>query len=126
MDKQKIATFDTQAERAMSFTRTALVVMFVLFMSVPLLNLLAGMGFVIWLSMTIWARSAQRAVDFGWLALGSVACLFGFFLPVVSAGPTSSGMIHGWLLEVSLNTAVALFILIGRLGRLLFAPDPTA
>lgn len=126
MDKQKIATFDTQVERAKSFTRTALVVSFVLFLSIPLLNFLAGMFVVIWFTMAIIAKSAQRAVDFGWLLLGAVLCLFGFFLPFLFSGPTSSGMFHGWILDVLLNLGVAVFIATGRLGHLLFEHDATA
>lgn len=126
MDKPKVATVETQEQRAKSLTRTALVVMFVLFLSIPILNFLAGMAFVLWLSMAIVARSAQRAVDFGWLALGSCLCLFGFFLPFLLSGPTSSGMFQGWILEVLLNLGVAVFIATGRLGHLLFTPDATA
>ncbi|WP_446326728.1 hypothetical protein [Burkholderia pseudomallei] len=126
MDKPKVATVETQEQRAKSLTRTALVVMFVLFLSIPILNFLAGMAFVLWLSMAIVARSAKRAVDFGWLALGSCLCLFGFFLPFLLSGPTSSGMFQGWILEVLLNLGVAVFIATGRLGHLLFTPDATA
>jgi hypothetical protein len=126
MEKQKVATRETQVERAKSMTRIMLVIMFVLCLSVPLVNLLFGLGFIIWLTMTILARSAQRAADFGWLVVGSALCLFGFFLPALFEGPTSSGMMHGWLLEALLNTGVAIFILTGRLGHLLFTPEAPA
>lgn len=126
MDKLKVATAETQVQRAKSITRTALVAMLVLFLSIPLLNFLAGLGLVIWFAMLIFAKSSQRAADFGWLMLGAALCLFGFFLPFMLSGPTSSGMFHGWILDVLLNLGVAVFIATGRLGHLLFTPDATA
>ncbi|MEX3614546.1 MAG: hypothetical protein VB141_12535 [Burkholderia gladioli] len=91
---------------------------FVFVMSIPLLDILAGFAIILYMPMLIFARSAQRAVDFGWLLLGAVLCMFGFFLPGIFEGPTSSGFFHGWLLEVILNAAVGWFILARRLGHL--------
>ena len=123
MENQKIASEEVQAQRGKSLAKVALVSMFVVCMSVPIVNLLFGLVFVVWLSMAIVGASARRAADFGWLLIGAALCLFGFFLPVIFAGPTSSGMMHGWLLEAGLNVGVAVFILVGKLGHLLLKPS---
>jgi len=124
--KPKIASVETQMQRGKSIGRTLFIFIFVLVMSIPILNLLFGFGIVIYLTMPILATSAQRAVDFGWLLLGAALCMFGFFLPAIFESPTASGMFHGWLLEVFLNAAVGWFILAGRLGHLFVKPASEA
>ncbi|MCW0053338.1 hypothetical protein OIV36_28075 [Burkholderia pseudomallei] len=123
MENQKIASEEVQIKRAKSSMRFAIVAMFVVCMSVPIVNLLFGLFFMLWLSMSIIGASARRSADFGWLLLGAALCLFGFFLPVIFEGPTASGMLFGWTLEAALNVAVAVFIVLGRLGHLLFKPE---
>ncbi|WP_017772779.1 hypothetical protein [Paraburkholderia kururiensis] len=123
MENQKIASEEVQIKRAKSSMRFAIVAMFVVCMSVPIVNLLFGLFFMLWLSMSIIGASARRSADFGWLALGACLCLFGFFLPAIFDGPTASGMLFGWTLEAALNVAVAVFIVLGRLGHLLFKPE---
>jgi len=116
--KPKIASVETQMQRSKNIGRTMFIFILSFVMSIPILNMLFGFGIVIFLTMPILTTSAQRAVDFGWLLLGAALCMFGFFLPGIFSGPTSSGFFHGWLLEVFLNAAVGWFILASRLGHL--------
>ncbi|ASL44681.1 hypothetical protein bAD24_I14445 [Burkholderia sp. AD24] len=120
--KSKIASNETQLQRGKNISRALFFFIFVLVMSIPLLDILAGFAIILYMPMLIFARSAQRAVDFGWLLLGAVICMFGFFLPGIFEGPTSSGFFHGWLLEVFLNAVVGWFILGRRLGHLFVQP----
>jgi hypothetical protein len=99
--KSKIASNETQLQRGKNISRALFFFIFVLVMSIPLLDILAGFAIILYMPMLIFARSAQRAVDFGWLLLGAVICMFGFFLPGIFEGPTSSGFFHGWLLDGS-------------------------
>ncbi|MEX3555520.1 MAG: hypothetical protein VB131_02455 [Burkholderia gladioli] len=118
VQKSKIASVETQMQRGKNIGGALFFFIFVFVMSIPLLDILAGFAIILYMPMLIFARSAQRAVDFGWLLLGAVLCMFGFFLPGIFEGPTSSGFFHGWLLEVILNAAVGWFILARRLGHL--------
>jgi CDP-diglyceride synthetase len=124
--KSKIASVETQMQRGKNIGSALFFFIFVFVMSIPLLDILAGFAIVLYMPMLIFARSAQRAVDFGWLLLGAVLCMFGFFLPGIFDGPTSSGFFHGWLLEVILNAAVGWFILARRLGHLFVQPASDA
>jgi len=123
MANPKLATATTQAQRGTAFSKTALLVAFVLFMSIPILNLLFGMGFIIWFSVNIFARSAQRGIDFLWLLVGAVVCLVGIALP---AFMDHNHMSYAacWFWSVILNLLVGVFIAGGRLGHL-FQADPT-
>lgn len=123
MENHKVVSEEAQIQRAKSSMKFTLFAMFVVCLSIPIANILFGMFFVFWLAMAIMGRSARRAADFGWLALGACLCLFGFFLPAIFDGPTASGMLFGWSLEAALNVAVAVFIVLGRLGHLLFKPE---
>ncbi|MFL9954199.1 hypothetical protein PQR65_12410 [Paraburkholderia nemoris] len=108
----------------MAFTKTALLIAFVLFMSIPILNLLFGMGFIIWFGVNIFARSAQRGVDFLWLFVGAVICLIGIALPALTDSNHTS-YATCWLGGVVLNIFVGVFIAGGRLGHLFQAnPEP--
>ncbi|PQV48581.1 hypothetical protein [Paraburkholderia sp. BL21I4N1] len=124
--KSKIASVETQMQRGKNIGSALFFFIFVLVMSIPLLDILAGFAIILYMPMLIFARSAQRAVDFGWLLLGAALCMFGFFLPGIFEGPTSSGFFHGWLLEVILNAAVGWFILARRLGHLFATPNGDA
>jgi hypothetical protein len=121
--KPKLASFETQMERGKGMVNALFFFLFVFVLSLPLLNILAGFAIVLYMPMLIFARSAQRAADCGWLLLGACLCIFGFFLPAIFEGPTSSGFFHGWLLEVILNAAVGWFILARRLGHLFTKPN---
>jgi CDP-diglyceride synthetase len=124
--KSKIASVEDQMQRGKSIGGALFFFIFVFVMSIPILDILAGFAIIIYMPMLIFARSAQRAVDFGWLLLGAALCMFGFFLPGIFEGPTSSGFFHGWLLEVFLNAAVGWFILARRLGHLFVQPTDEA
>lgn len=124
--KSKIASVETQMQRGKNIGGALFFFIFVFVMSIPILDILAGFAIVLYMPMLIFARSAQRAIDFGWLLLGAALCMFGFFLPGIFEGPTSSGFLHGWLLEVILNAAVGWFILARRLGHLFVQPESDA
>lgn len=123
MANPKLANASDQAKRGTAFTKTAMLVMFVLFMSIPILNLLFGMGFIIWYSVNIFARSGQRGVDFFWLLVGAVICLVGMALPVFT-DLNHTSYAACWFGGVVLNILVGVFIAGNRLGHLLQA-DPT-
>jgi hypothetical protein len=123
MANPKLASANTQIKRGTAFTKTALLAVFVIFMSIPILNLLFGMGFIIWFSVNIFARSAQRGLDFLWLFIGAVICLVGIALPVFTDSNHTS-YATCWFGGVILNVLVGVFIAGGRLGHLLQA-DPT-
>jgi hypothetical protein len=89
MANSKLASTDTQIKRGTAFSKVALIGAFVMTMSIPILNLLFGMGFVIWFGVNIFARSAQRGVDFLWLFVGAVVCLTGIALPAFTHDHTS-------------------------------------
>lgn len=123
MANPKLASASDQTKRGTAFTKTALVIMFVLFMSIPILNLLFGMGFIIWYSVNIFARSAQRGIDFLWLFVGVVICLIGIALPAITDHNNTS-YAACWFGSVVLNIFVGVFVAGNRLGHLLQA-DPT-
>lgn len=123
MEDSKLANASTQTQRGTAFFKVALLVVFVLFMSIPILNLLFGMGFLIWFSVNIFARSAQRGVDLLWLIFGAVICLIGIALPAITDHNNTS-YAACWFGGVVLNIFVGVFIAGNRLGHLLQA-DPT-
>jgi hypothetical protein len=127
MANSKLASTDTQIKRGTAFSKVALIGAFVMTMSIPILNLLFGMGFVIWFGVNIFARSAQRGVDFLWLFVGAVVCLTGIALPAFTHDHTSYAT--DWFWGVVLNLLVGVFILGGRLWHLFqadLAPDQDA
>ncbi|WP_250463256.1 hypothetical protein [Caballeronia sp. GAFFF2] len=117
MSNAKLASEASQLRRGKAFSKVALIGLFVIFMSIPILNLLFGMGFFIWFSVNIFARSAQRGKDFLWLVLGSFVCLFGIALP---AFMEHNRMSYGacWFYGFVLNVFIGVFIAGGRLGHL--------
>lgn len=123
MATPKLASANTQAKRGSAFSKIALLVAFVLFMSIPILNLLLGMGFIIWYSVNIFARSGQRGIDFFWLLIGAVICLIGIALPAITDHNQTS-YAACWFGGVVLNIFVGVFVAGNRLGHLLQA-DPT-
>jgi hypothetical protein len=128
MANPKLASANAQIQRGTAFTKTALLAVFIIFMSIPILNLLFGMGFIIWFSVNIFARSAQRGIDFLWLFVGAVVCLIGIALPVFTDSNHTS-YATCWFGGVILNVLVGVFIAGGRLGHLLQAdpaPDQNA
>ncbi|AJZ58866.1 putative membrane protein [Paraburkholderia fungorum] len=122
MSNSKLASVDSQMKRGTASAKAFLFLFFVGAMSVPILNMLAGMGFFIWFSVNIYARSAQRGADYFWLIVGSILCLVGIGLPAI-ADMNHSSFVAGWVVEVVLNVCVCLFIAVGRLGHL-FQRDP--
>ncbi len=126
MQKPKIASQQDQEKRGAAFEKLFGVLGFAMFMLIPLINAVIGMFMFIFIAMKIMSASAQRAVDFLWLCVGSAACMFGFFLPAICDGPTASGMKIGFFLEFALNILVAIFILGGRLGHLWRKPEGAA
>lgn len=125
MANPKLASVETQAKRGAAFSKTALIVAFVMLMSIPILNFLFGMGAVIFLSVGIFARSAQRGVDFFWLFLGAIFCFAGFLLPAFTDHNHTS-YATDWFWSVIVNVCVGVFILGGRLWHLFEAnPEPS-
>jgi hypothetical protein len=122
MANPRLASANAQTQRGTAFFKVAMVVAFVMLMSIPILNLLFGMGFIIWFSVNIFGRSAQRGIDFLWLFVGSVVCLIGIALPAFTHDNTSYAT--DWFWDVILNLLVGVFIAGGRLGHL-FQADPT-
>ncbi|WP_277188643.1 hypothetical protein [Caballeronia sp. BR00000012568055] len=117
MANAKLASEASQLQRGKAFSKVALIAMFVIFMSIPILNLLFGMGFFIWFSVNIFARSGQRGKDFLWLLLGSFICLFAIALPVfMEHNRISYGQC--WFYGFMLNVVVGVFIAGNRLGHL--------
>ncbi|PRE26134.1 hypothetical protein C6P72_09835 [Burkholderia gladioli] len=90
-------------------------------MTIPALNFLFGMLFFAFMAFNIYRLSAQRKADFFWLILGSVLSIIGFVIGLVmlEAIPPIGGWI-GTMLNFGLNIFVAIFILGGRLGHVLF------
>ena len=128
MANPKLASASAQTQRGTAFTKTALLAVFVIFMSIPILNLLFGMGFIIWFGVNIFARSAQRGIDFLWLFVGVVICLIGIALPAITDHNNTS-YAACWFGSVVLNIFVGVFIAGNRLGHLLQAdpaPDQNA
>jgi len=119
----KLANAQTQTQRATSYVKTVGLGTFVLLMSIPLLNLFAGMLMLFWFAINIINRSAQRGRDFFWLFAASVICLVGFAIPMATESMRGVGFGGGWLLDVIVNVLVALFIVGGQLGHL-FRADP--
>lgn len=119
MENSKLVSEQEQVKRGIGAGKLFGVLSFSILMTVPLLNMLAGMMFFLLLAVRIFTLSAQRAVDMMWLVAGSVVCMFGFFLPALMDGPTSAGMTHGFVLQFVLNALVARFILFGRIWHLL-------
>lgn len=122
MANPKLASVDTQAQRGAAFSKVALVVAFVMLTSIPLLGMLFGMGCVLWLGTAIFARSAQRGVDFFWLFVGAVVCFGGMLIPAFTDHIRTS-YASDWFWGVVLNVLVGVFILGGRLWHL-FQADP--
>ena len=116
-NESKIASEATQANRFLGSFKIGGTILFTIVLSIPLVNLIAGMFFFIKYGVGIFAMSAQRSKDFAWLICGGVACLFGFALPALCSGASGNGW-AGWVLEPILNFCVHLFIVRGRLGHL--------
>jgi hypothetical protein len=126
MQNSKVVSEREQAKRGARSMGFFAVLGFAMIMTFPLLNAIVGMFMFLALAMKIYATSAQRAADFGWLVLGAIICLFGFFLPALLDGPTSTGMIMGFTLDFLLNIFVAIFFLGGRLRHLFVGKPATA
>jgi len=125
MANAKLASADSQVQRGKAFSKVAMIAMFVIFMSIPILNLLSGMGFFIWFSVNIFARAAQRGKDFLWLIIGSLVCLFGIALPVfMEHNRISYGTC--WFYGFLLNVLVGTFIAGNRLGHLFEEQTPAS
>jgi len=121
--QSKLASNETQAKRGRAFGKAAAVWSFLVCTSIPILNILFGMGLVLWFGTLIYGRSGQMGRDFAWLFAGAALCMFGFALPAI-AETWHMGFGKGWVLEVGLNLFVCLFVVGGRLGHL-FAAGPS-
>lgn len=117
MANSKLASAETQAKRGAAFSKTALIVAFVMLMSIPVLNFVFGMGVVIFFGVGIFARSGQRGVDFLWLLAGAAVCFAGMLLPAFSDHNHTS-YATDWFEGVILNVLVGVFILGNRLWHL--------
>jgi hypothetical protein len=69
--QSKLASNETQERRGRAVGKVAVVWCFLVFTSIPILNIVFGMMLVLWFGKLIFARSAQLGKDFSWLFLGA-------------------------------------------------------
>ncbi|MFT4434173.1 hypothetical protein ACMX25_12370 [Caballeronia sp. 15715] len=124
-NSSKLADATTQTQRAGAFAKATGLWTFVLIMSIPILDILAGLFMVLWFSVNIINRSAQRGRDFFWLFAGTVICLLGFAIPAATDSIRGVGFGGGWFLDVIVNVLVGWLIVGRKLGHL-FGADPKA
>ena len=92
------------------------IVVFVFALGVPLLNLIVGFVVLVPLVMSVFTKSANVAVDLGWLLLGTVLCLVGMLAypvlpmlnyttpwPSVFLGAIIRGVVFWWIVQGKLG-----------------------
>ena len=118
----KIASSETLEKRGRAIGKVFGVWLFLLFTSIPILNMIFGCFILIWFVVNILSRSANLFTDFFWLIIGSIICMFGFLVPWLASEYWHMSYGGGWFLEVLINLFVCFFIVGGRLGHLFVNP----
>ncbi|QGA36715.1 hypothetical protein GAS19_02835 [Burkholderia glumae] len=121
MESTKLASEQVRVARGRTYAKTTYTLTYAFCMTIPALNFFFGMLFLVLMAFNIYRLSAQRKTDFFWLFVGSVVSIVGFVigLAMLEAIPPIGGWI-GAMITFGLNLFVAIFILGGRLGHILF------
>ncbi|MCM2538716.1 hypothetical protein [Burkholderia glumae] len=125
METTKLVSKQTRVERANAFAKTTYTFAYAFFMTMPVLGFFLGMGVFAFVAFNIYRLSAQRKTDVFWLIFGSILSVAGFVIEI--AMMETIPPIGGWagaMIDFGINLFVAIFILGGRIGHLLFG-SPT-